>query len=591
MEIVHRYSRQALRFFIGTAALGLLAAGAAGAAGAAESRDPTPAVDLEAESQAAYAAYAAGDIEGAGERFERLLDVDGLEERLGRHYARNAASCFAEAGQPARALAVLERAVFELGEINFQSLEDAEEWQSLRGLDGWARLVAEAKRSSEAEERRWGGAAFSTPFRDPLPLEERLAGLSHLWATAKYNSSNFDLVPELDWDAEYLATIPKVIAAESTYAYYLELQAFVAKLKDGHSNVYFPRDPAFTTGRARQPAISIRRIDGRVILTHVGDPQLQAQNIQLGDELLTIDGEPIDAYANRIRRPYVAASTAAGADEAIYSWRLLGGSLGPVAFGVRRADGSTVSVQTERPSREVWLELMEGAEGLALPPAFRWRMLPQNIAVVELNSFGSSEAAAGFEAAFAEIAAADGVVFDLRRNGGGSSSQGYSILAKLTDRPFAVSSYRTLKYIPAFRAWGYKTLFHESTDNVRQAHGELHFRGPVAVLIGPETFSAAEDFAVAFDVMDRGALVGRATGGSTGQPLYIDLPGGGQARIVTKRDTYPDGRDFVGSGVQPDVKVTPTVEAFREGRDLELEAAVKVLQGSARSGDVRASPD
>jgi hypothetical protein len=33
--------------------------------------------------------------------------------------------------------------------------------------------------------------------------------------------------------------------------------------------------------------------------------------------------------------------------------------------------------------------------------------------------------------------------------------------------------------------------------------------------------------------------------GSTGQPLGIALPRGGFGRGVTKRDTYPDGRDPV----------------------------------------------
>ncbi|MEM1181973.1 MAG: hypothetical protein AAGM22_26740, partial [Acidobacteriota bacterium] len=59
----------------------------------------------------------------------------------------------------------------------------------------------------------------------------------------------------------------------------------------------------------------------------------------------------------------------------------------------------------------------------------------------------------------------------------------------------------------------------------------------------------------------------------------LDLPGGGSARIVTKRDTYPDGSDFVGRGVQPDLVAAPTVEAFRQGRDVELEAALEAIQG------------
>jgi C-terminal processing protease CtpA/Prc len=100
----------------------------------------------------------------------------------------------------------------------------------------------------------------------------------------------------------------------------------------------------------------------------------------------------------------------------------------------------------------------------------------------------------------------------------------------------------------------------------------------VALLVGPRTFSAAEDFAMAFDVMKRGILVGEATAGSTGQPLVFDLPGGGTARICVKRDSYPDGREFVGKGIQPTIVVAPTVADLRAGRDPVLERAVAALQ-------------
>jgi C-terminal processing protease CtpA/Prc len=59
--------------------------------------------------------------------------------------------------------------------------------------------------------------------------------------------------------------------------------------------------------------------------------------------------------------------------------------------------------------------------------------------------------------------------------------------------------------------------------------------------------------------MDRGKIVGQPTGGSTGQPLIIGLPGGGSARICSKRDRYPDGTEFIGVGVQHDVEVLPTI--------------------------------
>jgi len=134
-----------------------------------------------------------------------------------------------------------------------------------------------------------------------------------------------------------------------------------------------------------------------------------------------------------------------------------------------------------------------------------------------------------------------------------------------------------MNYRPAFRAWGYPTDSYESTGNTELPDPDQYYAGPVAVLSGTSTFSAAEDFLVAFDVMDRGPIIGQASGGSTGQPLGFYLPGGGTARITTKRDTYPDGSDFVGDGVQPDTLAPPTVDAFIEKRDLALEAASQYI--------------
>lgn len=92
------------------------------------------------------------------------------------------------------------------------------------------------------------------------------------------------------------------------------------------------------------------------------------------------------------------------------------------------------------------------------------------------------------------------------------------------------------------------------------------------MLTSARTYSAAEDFVVAFDAMQRGRIVGEPTGGSTGQPLIFDLPGGGTGRI-------PDGRAFVGVGIQPQVMVAPRVADLRAGRDTVLEAALGLLRG------------
>ena len=109
-------------------------------------------------------------------------------------------------------------------------------------------------------------------------------------------------------------------------------------------------------------------------------------------------------------------------------------------------------------------------------------------------------------------------------------------------------------------------------------NGKKLYTKPVILLISPQTFSAAEDFAVAFDSMKRGKMIGEATGGSTGQPLMITLPGSLMGRVCSKRDLYPDGKVFVGVGVQPDIKISPKVADVISGRDTVLEGALEYLK-------------
>ncbi len=118
-------------------------------------------------------------------------------------------------------------------------------------------------------------------------------------------------------------------------------------------------------------------------------------------------------------------------------------------------------------------------------------------------------------------------------------------------------------------------------DNIQPREGP-HFTGPVAVLIGPATFSAAEDFLVAWKNSGRGKMIGEPSGGSTGQPLLFQLPGGGTARVCTKRDTFPDGTEWVGKGIQPDLLVRPTVADVRSGRDAVLARAVEFLKSATK---------
>lgn len=429
-------------------------------------------------------------------------------------------------------------------------------------------FAADAERAFDA--RLFDSPALASPYREDLSADEKVAGLSKFWAEVKYNFVYVDKLKELDWDRLYLETIPKVRATTSTAEYYRVLSELCAKLQDGHTNVY--PAPELRDEIMTRPLFTTGLIEGKVLVREVYDDKLKAQGVLPGVEVVAVNGVPSIAYAQRELAPIVSASTPHDLENRVYGFAFL---MGPrketprVSF--MNAAGKRFDVDTPRVG---WPEFAKARK----QQPFELRMLPGNVAYVALNSFGDAQAADAFMAAFDRIAKASGLVIDVRENGGGNSSEGWRVLATLTDKPFDTGRWSTRQYLPAYRAWQQPMPDLERTPHAQQADGKRHFKGLVAVLTSKATYSAAEDFAVAFDAMKRGVIVGEATGGSTGQPLMIQLPGGGMARICTKADTYPDGTRWVGKGVQPTVKIATTVHDVRRGRDTVLEAALARLR-------------
>jgi C-terminal processing protease CtpA/Prc len=99
-------------------------------------------------------------------------------------------------------------------------------------------------------------------------------------------------------------------------------------------------------------------------------------------------------------------------------------------------------------------------------------------------------------------------------------------------------------------------------------------------LISSRTASAAEDFCVVLSHLRRGKLIGTPTAGSTGQPLFYGLPGGGTGVVCTIQTFSPDGKEFVGVGIDPDITVLQTVSEVQSGNDAALRTALSTLSNT-----------
>lgn len=546
-----------LRILVGAMFLAVLAAG----------RTTLAHTQEELETQAS-AAYSRDDFARAGALYSELVENGWGDART----AFNAACCFARASERDAAFDALDVAI-DLGYFSTKDLASDTDLEALWGDVRWQPVLDASKANAERQQLLWQSPVWQTDYRENISTAEKIAGLSRLWAGAKYNFVSFDLVPDLNWDASYFEFLERVMATRSTLEYYRELELFTAQLHDGHTYVTPPVE--LRKQLWSQPSLRTRLVEGHVVVVAVYDDVKEHFGVRTGDELIEIDGTPAREYSRENVRPYQFASTKQDLDTKAYETRLLAGAEGSiVSLRLGRPDGSQYACRLRR----LWGEERKSVVPPVAPMTHARVGKAGEIVCVMLNTFNTPETADQFETAFGELSQARAMILDVRENGGGNSSVGWRILKLLTSEAFESSTWYTRQYLPSYRAWDQPEGRFGRSASMIPPDGKRLYEGPVVVLTSPRTYSAAEDFCVSFRSMKRGLILGEPTGGSTGQPLRLQLPGGVSASVCTKRDRFPDGTEFVGVGIQPDVAVVPTLSDLRAGRDSALEAAIAELE-------------
>ncbi|MFN7022613.1 MAG: S41 family peptidase, partial [Phycisphaerales bacterium] len=167
---------------------------------------------------------------------------------------------------------------------------------------------------------------------------------------------------------------------------------------------------------------------------------------------------------------------------------------------------------------------------------------------------------------FAAASGKEGLIIDVRDNGGGSTAD--ILLSSLTAPNHAYTQ-------PA----GVDPAAVPRDAYPRDRRLIYAWTRPINVLINQNSFSNAEIFAHAIKTIGRGKLIGTATFGGVISTGGITLIDGTSVRTPGRGWYTPDGRDMDQHGAQPDVDVPQTPEDEAAGRDRQLEAAVTELLG------------
>ncbi|PKP40630.1 MAG: hypothetical protein CVT95_13375 [Bacteroidetes bacterium HGW-Bacteroidetes-12] len=208
-----------------------------------------------------------------------------------------------------------------------------------------------------------------------------------------------------------------------------------------------------------------------------------------------------------------------------------------------------------------------------------FKVIANNIGYLKINNFvGIKSYKMDFDSIYKKILPTDGLIIDVRENVGGWTDISLYILKHFTNKPFKTGKWRSPNNIAAHRSWGSNIEWFESEEYEEiPFDNRIIYTNPMVLLADESTFSCAENFCVDFLTINRGKMVGAKTAGSSGNPIMFNLPGDGVALVCTKQDFFPDGREFVGLGITPDIEVKPTIIDIIKNNDPVLQVAVKEI--------------
>jgi hypothetical protein len=188
-------------------------------------------------------------------------------------------------------------------------------------------------------------------------------------------------------------------------------------------------------------------------------------------------------------------------------------------------------------------------------------VLPGNIGYLELRGFsGVDEAQDALVDALRYVKYTDAMIFDLRRNGGGSAELVNLLISHFT-------SPDTLASLTVSNRSGGEKFTRYTLASVQ---GPRRSDVPVYVLTSGYTASAGEDFAFVLKNLGRATIVGQPTAGAGHNNAFLDAGRGFAVSVSFTRVSDPKtGAEWERIGVQPNV-VVDQADALLTAQSLAL---------------------
>lgn len=401
--------------------------------------------------------------------------------------------------------------------------------------------------------------------------EYRLLGLFKVWNVIDRFFAYKHLM-DRSWDSLLTEFIPRFASADGPGDYGLLAQELVAHLQDSHADAYQGAATAAIAerfGRAPSSTILVQAIRGEMVVV-AADESVKDQ-VRIGDVVVSVDDEPIAERTARFQK-YFAASTPHALLKKVMSTSGKGPLTGPVdspaRLKVRGPDGSIRDAILPRTRDSDALQRLVQSRARKAPA---YSVLPEGYGYFDLMQLEPSSVTKAFES----VKATSALIMDLR---GYPKFNDRAICARLIEKPMT----HALAYLP------YRSLVEPGTKSdyrltlVDEPSTLWKYTAPIVVLINCDAISHAEGTAMRFAEAANGRItfIGTPTDGTNGDATNTFMPGGIIVRFTGLDVRHADGRQLQRVGIQPDIRVEPTIAGIVAGKDEVLEAAIKFLDES-----------
>lgn len=200
----------------------------------------------------------------------------------------------------------------------------------------------------------------------------------------------------------------------------------------------------------------------------------------------------------------------------------------------------------------------------------RYRILDDNVGYVRCASFASSFGEGNLDEILYYLAPCNGLIIDLRDNGGGMLSAAEQLAARFTNADILVG------YMQHKTGRGHSDFSAMEEQRLKPSKG-IRWQKRTIVLTNRAVYSAANEFVKYMKCCPKVTVVGDRTGGGAGMPYSSELPIGWSIRF-SACPMYDRDRKPTEFGIAPDHGVALVEADLARGKDTIIEFARRLLR-------------